>query len=230
MLARPWSTLVCTVSGTTEADDENEVSRPFTILALDGGGVRGLFSAAVLARLEADHGVRVVDHFDLIVGTSTGGIIALGLGAGMAPAEIVELYVNGKDTIFPPARRRLYRKPAALFRAKYHPDGLAAAVTDAFGDKLMCDSTVPLVVPSFDLGQSAERRLGVVGARGQVDTPRSVPHRRRSSFACSNSVSEITPASCARLIAIIRMAGCCCSGGASAGMPAASPLIPPSIA
>jgi len=45
----------CTVNGTTEADDENEVSRPFTILALDGGGVRGLFSAAVLARLEADH-------------------------------------------------------------------------------------------------------------------------------------------------------------------------------
>jgi uncharacterized protein len=145
----------CTVNGTTEAASENEISRPFTILALDGGGVRGLFSAAVLARLEADHGVRVVDHFDLIVGTSTGGIIALGLGVGMAPAEIVELYVNGKDTIFPPARRRLYRKPAAFLGAKYRPNGLAAAVTDAFGDKLMCDSTVPLVVPSFDLGQRA---------------------------------------------------------------------------
>jgi patatin-like phospholipase/acyl hydrolase len=137
------------------SDDETETSRPFTILALDGGGVRGLFSAAVLARLETDHSVRIVDHFDLIVGTSTGGIIALGLGAGMAPAEIVELYVNGKDTIFPPARRSLYRRPAAFLRPKYRPDGLAAVVTSAFGGKLLCDSVVPLVVPSFDLGRRA---------------------------------------------------------------------------
>jgi patatin-like phospholipase/acyl hydrolase len=143
------------MNGTTQAGDGLKGNRPFTILALDGGGVRGLFSAAVLARLEADHGVRIVDHFDLVVGTSTGAVIALGLGAGMAPAEIVELYVNGKDTIFPPARRRFYRKPATLLRAKYRPDGLAGSVTEAFGDTLMCDSTVPLVVPSFDLGQRA---------------------------------------------------------------------------
>jgi patatin-like phospholipase/acyl hydrolase len=143
------------MSGALNTDDGAKNNRLFTILALDGGGVRGLFSAAVLARLEADHGVRIVDHFDLIAGTSTGGIIALGLGAGMTPAEIVELYVNGKDTIFPPARRRLYRKPAVLLRTKYRPNGLAAVVADAFGDTLMCDSTVPLVVPSFDLGQRA---------------------------------------------------------------------------
>jgi patatin-like phospholipase/acyl hydrolase len=143
------------MTGADEAGAGNESDRPFTILALDGGGVRGLFSAAVLARLEADHDVRIVDHFDLIVGTSTGGIIALGLGAGMAPAEIVDLYLSGQDTIFPPARRRLYRKPAALLRARYRPTGLAAAVTGAFGDKLLCDSTVPLVVTSFDLGQRA---------------------------------------------------------------------------
>jgi patatin-like phospholipase/acyl hydrolase len=143
------------VDGTTLIGGATEASRPFTILALDGGGVRGLFSAAVLARFEADHSVRIVDHFDLIVGTSTGGIIALGLGAGMAPAEIVELYVNGKDTIFPSARRRLYRRPAALLRSKYRPEGLASVVTDAFGEKLLCDSVVPLVVPSFDLGRRA---------------------------------------------------------------------------
>ena len=52
----------------------------FQILSLDGGGVKGLFSAAVLAFLEEDHGLHIADHFDLIVGTSTGGIIALALG------------------------------------------------------------------------------------------------------------------------------------------------------
>lgn len=127
----------------------------FTILALDGGGIRGLFSAAVLARLEADHDACVVEHFDLIVGTSTGAIIALGLGAGMTPAEIVELYLARKDDIFPRSRRRLWRKPATLVRAKYQPEGLRDAVTEAFGDLCLCDSNVPLVIPSFDLGQRA---------------------------------------------------------------------------
>jgi patatin-like phospholipase/acyl hydrolase len=45
----------------------------FQILALDGGGVRGLFSAAILSLIEQDLQTKVVDHFDLIVGTSTGG-------------------------------------------------------------------------------------------------------------------------------------------------------------
>jgi len=49
------------------------------ILSLDGG-LKGLFSAAVLAEIESDHRVQIAEHFDLIVGTSTGGLIALALG------------------------------------------------------------------------------------------------------------------------------------------------------
>ena len=55
----------------------------FQILALDGGGAKALFTAHVLARLEQDLRVRLVDAFDLIAGTSAGGIVALGLGAGL---------------------------------------------------------------------------------------------------------------------------------------------------
>src|SRR5688572_12277832 len=66
----------------------------FQILSLDGGGIKGIFSAAVLASLEADLGANIVDHFDLIAGTSTGGIIALGLGLGFKPRELVEFYVR----------------------------------------------------------------------------------------------------------------------------------------
>lgn len=47
------------------------------VLSLDGGGIKGTFIAAVLAQLEADTGKRLVRHFDLITGTSTGGIIAI---------------------------------------------------------------------------------------------------------------------------------------------------------
>ncbi len=55
----------------------------FQILSLDGGGLKGIFSAAVLTHLEEDLNLDITKHFDLITGTSTGGIIALGLGMGM---------------------------------------------------------------------------------------------------------------------------------------------------
>ena len=73
----------------------------------------------------------------------------------MSPQEIVELYVREKDTIFPGSRRRALRRPVALFRSKYRPDGLETTVRSAFGDKLLCDSIVPLVVTSYDIGQRA---------------------------------------------------------------------------
>jgi patatin-like phospholipase/acyl hydrolase len=64
----------------------------FRILSLDGGGIKGAFTAAVLAEWEKRRGSVIVDHFDLIAGTSTGGIIALGLGLGLPAGEILEFY------------------------------------------------------------------------------------------------------------------------------------------
>jgi len=127
----------------------------FSVLSIDGGGVRGIFVAALLAQLERDMGTKITDHFDLVVGTSTGGIIALGLGAGMSPAEILELYVDNMTSIFPAHRRISLVRPLTLFRAKYKPDGLCDAVRQGFGAKLMCDSAVPLVIPSYNIGENA---------------------------------------------------------------------------
>ena len=76
------------------------MSERFQILALDGGGIKGLFSAAVLAHIEEDLQTRIVDHFDLITGTSTGGIIALALGAGMRPRDVVSFYADEGAAIF----------------------------------------------------------------------------------------------------------------------------------
>ena len=78
----------------------------FQILALDGGGIKGLFSAAVLMCVEKNLNTNVVDHFDLIVGTSTGGIIALALGIGLKPRDIVEYYQKWGAKIF---RKKCYR-------------------------------------------------------------------------------------------------------------------------
>ena len=70
----------------------------------------------ILAEVEAQLGVTIADHFDLIAGTSTGGLIALGLGAGLSPADIVEFYTRHGEHIFGRPRRisRLWRPSTDL--------------------------------------------------------------------------------------------------------------------
>lgn len=122
-------------------------ARPFQILSFDGGGQKGLFAAAVLASIEADLGVSIADHFDLIVGPSTGGLIALALGAGMSPADIVEFYVEKGPDIFGSGLGLIGR----LRRAKHRPEKLQAALEDVFGNRLLGTSTKRLVIPSYSL-------------------------------------------------------------------------------
>ncbi|MDV6289329.1 CBASS cGAMP-activated phospholipase [Streptomyces sp. UP1A-1] len=121
----------------------------FQILALDGGGFRGMFSAAVLARLEDDLGVRITDHFDLIAGTSTGGIIALGLGLGLSPQQILEFYTDHGPRIF--RDRSRLRSLRHLMRAKYSTEPLRAALTEVFGDRTFGESTKRLVITSYNI-------------------------------------------------------------------------------
>jgi len=125
-------------------------STPFQILSLDGGGIKGIFSAAVLAAIEDDLKINVADHFDLIAGTSTGGIIALGLGMGMKPREIVEFYLREGPQIFP--RWHGIKRLQHWFYRKFSSEPLAAALKSCFGDKRFGDSKKRLVIPSYNLG------------------------------------------------------------------------------
>ena len=122
----------------------------FQILSLDGGGLKGLFSAAVLECLEQDLGSPIAEHFDLIVGTSTGGIIALALGAGLSPKDVVEFYLAKGSRIFPSPGRRWLRQ---LVRSKYEPDELQAALRECLGDRLLGDSKKRLVVPAYNIDE-----------------------------------------------------------------------------
>lgn len=149
---------ICTIEASVHftepaaAADDRSQDR-FHVLAIDGGGVRGIFAAALLAGLEADTGKPVVEHFDLVVGTSTGGIIALGLGAGLSPREILDFYVEEKERIF--ANPLGWRKLRHPFAAKYRPKALETALRRVFGATLLGESRVPLVIPSYDLGENA---------------------------------------------------------------------------
>ena len=77
--------------------------RDFRILSIDGGGIRGILPLAVMAQLEREHlgGASIASCFDLIAGTSTVGIIALGLGSGRTASELLNLYINRGGDVFP---------------------------------------------------------------------------------------------------------------------------------
>src|SRR5918996_5464312 len=70
------------------------------ILAIDGGGVRGVIPAAALAALEDALPGRVRDHFDFVAGTSTGALVAAGVAAGVPAAQIVRMYVERAPKLF----------------------------------------------------------------------------------------------------------------------------------
>lgn len=127
----------------------------FQVLALDGGGAKALFTAHVLARLEADLGVRITDHFDLISGTSAGGILALCLGAGLAPGEIVERYTALATRVFPRSRRAPWRFGSRALGPAYSGAVLREVLTEVLGPRLLGQSTKRLVIPSWDV-QRAE--------------------------------------------------------------------------
>ena len=123
----------------------------FQILSLDGGGIRGIFSAAVLAAIEEDLRVKVIDHFDMIAGTSTGGIIAVALGLGLTPKQIVDFYLQEGKLIF--ANPFGVNSVRRLFTSKFDNRPLIAALKRCFGDRKFGESSKRLVIPAYNLGE-----------------------------------------------------------------------------
>ncbi|WP_440709875.1 CBASS cGAMP-activated phospholipase [Herbiconiux sp. YIM B11900] len=123
------------------------------ILSIDGGGIKGVFPAAFLADLEDELEMPLVDYFDLIVGTSTGGIIALGLGMGLSAKDLLAFYQERGPDIFRGGKGLGRIRP--LFRAKYQSEPLERALTDAFGERKLGESNTRIMIPSLDLETGA---------------------------------------------------------------------------
>ena len=121
----------------------------FQILSLDGGGLKGLFSAAYLSEWEAHTGRPVVEAMDLIAGTSAGGIIALGLGAGYRAKELVDFFCAHGEAIFPPERIEAAGRVRQAFGSRYSAKPLVSVLETYFGDRRLGDSCVRLVVPAY---------------------------------------------------------------------------------
>ena len=119
------------------------------ILTIDGGGIKGVFPASFLAAVEKSIEGTIADYFDLIVGTSTGGIIALGLGLGLSAEKMLTFYEKYGPTIF--KGNRGLRWLRWLGTSKYNSTSLEEALKSCFGDKGLGDSKKRLVIPSLNL-------------------------------------------------------------------------------
>jgi predicted acylesterase/phospholipase RssA len=120
---------------------------PFRILALAGGGVRGIFQSSFLACLEQRTADRdLTAHFELIAGTSTGGILAIAIAAGVKPRRVRELYEGAAKEIFS-------TRPAAGLRRgpRYNSARLRRELEAMLGDMKLGDLVVPVVLPASNL-------------------------------------------------------------------------------
>ena len=134
----------------------------YQILALSGGGFLGLYTACVLAEIEQHSGRPIHSQFDLIAGTSIGGIIALGLAAGTPAATIRDAMVKKGPEIFgdkPPPQTGAGRALALrtnAFRAGYRPEPLREVIETIVGNgRKIGDLRQRVVVPAVNLTKGA---------------------------------------------------------------------------
>jgi hypothetical protein len=106
-----------------------------TLLSIDGGGIRGIVPATILAHLEALLGSPLRDRFDLIAGTSTGGILGLALThpTGYTAGQCIDFYTEDGPTIFSRSWSHLIGSGAALWGPKYPATGIESVLKKTFG-------------------------------------------------------------------------------------------------
>ena len=119
------------------------------ILAIDGGGIRGIIAARILVEIEKLAGRSLAQAFDMIAGTSTGGIIACGLGVEMTAQALLDLYVKRGAEIF---SRKLWQEIETLdglAGPKYDAAPLERILKEELGDMRLSDCGTGILVPSY---------------------------------------------------------------------------------
>lgn len=145
------------------------MSETYRILSIDGGGIRGIIPAMVLTELERKTGRAVCEMFDLIAGTSTGGILALALAlprhtdnpeekflGPRSARDLVRLYEDKGETIFSRSAWRAFSSLGNLTDEKYSHRGLEEVLKQYFGEETMLSEVqTDVLIPSYEL----ERRI-----------------------------------------------------------------------
>ena len=134
------------------------MAKRYRILSIDGGGIRGIIPAVMLAELERRSGKRTHQLFDMFAGTSTGGILSLALAlpgsdgvARWSAREIVELYVEHGPEIFNRSLLHRIRAVGSILDEKYPDTGLEKVLKRYFGEARLSEALVEVLVTAYDL-------------------------------------------------------------------------------
>jgi patatin-like phospholipase/acyl hydrolase len=132
----------------------NGQSNIIKVLAVDGGGIRGIIPAIILDAIQQRLGMEPWQTYDLIAGTSTGGIITVGVGTACnngkpySARQLIDLYVQNGAAIF---QKNIFTPERELVLPKYSPAGLEGVLKRFFGDSQFSSALTPLLVSSYDL-------------------------------------------------------------------------------
>jgi patatin-like phospholipase/acyl hydrolase len=105
--------------------------KTFKILAIDGGGIKGLYSSTILEHLEKKYKGNISDYFDMLCGTSTGGLIALALSLKIPTKEISDIYLKNGNKIFP-KKSKISNKYNPVYWGEIHASGLNNCVQNCW--------------------------------------------------------------------------------------------------
>lgn len=123
----------------------------FRILSIDGGGIKGLYSAKILEKFEEKFNCLTSDHFDMICGTSTGGLIALAVSLKIPAKDICRFYEEKGPQIFPKQNKLTSFIRQTFYNGKFDDTGLKNALIEIFEDKKIKDAHNLLCIPSYSI-------------------------------------------------------------------------------
>jgi uncharacterized protein len=130
------------------------------VLSIDGGGIRGIIPAIVLAELERATGRPVAETFDLVAGTSTGGILALALtmkgpdgGPHWSAEQMIALYEEEGPNIFDRTVWDMIRSAGGLLDEKYPPAGMRRAFKTYMGEARLSEALTEVLVTAYEIEQ-----------------------------------------------------------------------------
>jgi len=130
------------------------MQKVWRILSIDGGGIRGIIPAIILASIEERTGKPISALFDLIAGTSTGGILALGLTKPNSSGE-PEFSAQHLCTLYERDIPHIFRNPQSwwgnLLRPKYRSFAFQEVLKNSLGDSRLKDALIDVLIPCYDI-------------------------------------------------------------------------------
>ncbi|MGE4537617.1 MAG: CBASS cGAMP-activated phospholipase [Desulfovibrio sp.] len=121
------------------------------IISIDGGGIKGFLPALVLAVMESSPGSSIGSMADMLAGTSTGAILALGLAAGIPALEMANFYRSKGPAIFRRSWGKRLRSCFGVADEQYSNDGLHTGLREIFGNKKLSDLATPCMAVAYEI-------------------------------------------------------------------------------